>query len=81
MFTDTVFKSSQNRPGEYHDQEIISSTWVAGEVTKYKGQCSLIKLTDGHVVHFHLDHSKQKVGNTTGNIAYSSLLVTVVLEY
>ena len=40
-------------------------TWIAGEVVKYKGQCSLIvKLTDGHVVHRHLDHNKQKVGST-----------------
>ena len=39
-------------------------TWIAGEVVKYKGQCSLIKLTDGRVVHRHLDHIKQKVGST-----------------
>ena len=44
------------------------STWVAGEVVKYKGECSLIvKLTDGRVVHRHLDHITQKVGSTNSD--------------
>ena len=41
-------------------------TWLAGEVVKYKGQCSMIvKLTDGRVIHRHLDHIRQKTGSTS----------------
>ena len=41
-------------------------TWLAGEIVKYKGQCSVIvKLTDGRVIHRHLDHIRQKTGSTS----------------
>ena len=41
-------------------------TWLAGVVVQNQGQCSLhVKLTDGRVVHRHLDHIRQKVESAT----------------
>ena len=41
-------------------------TWLAGVVVQNQGQCSLhVKLTDGRVVHCHLDHIRQKVKSAT----------------
>ena len=43
--------------------------WLAGEVVRHKGQCVLIiKLTDNRIVHWHLDHVRQRFGNTTPDV-------------
>ena len=43
--------------------------WLAGEVVDHKGQCALIiKLTDNRIVHRHLDHVRQRLGNTIPDV-------------
>ena len=41
-------------------------TWLAGVVVQNQVQCSLhVKLTNGRVIHRHLDHIRQKVESAT----------------
>ena len=41
-------------------------TWLTGVVVQNQGQCDLhVKLTDGRVVHHHLDHIRQKMESAT----------------
>ena len=47
--------------------------WLAGEAVQLKGECSLnVKLTDGRIVHRHLDHIRLKVGSTTSDTGNST---------
>ena len=40
-------------------------TWLQGVVMQNQGYCSLhVKLTDGHVVHCHLDHIRPRLEST-----------------
>ena len=40
---------------------------------QHKGECFLnVKLTDGRIVHHHLDHIRLKVGNTTSDTGNST---------
>ena len=48
---------------------LLIPTWLPGVVVQNQGLCSLhIKLTDGHVVHCHLDHIKQKAESATPDL-------------